>query len=145
MGREYHRAFVLHFLTDDFPKVAFSIWIHSRARFILLGKTGLNVNFHSESDLPNTCALFRFIVSVMFANKDPKESLQWYRSGRRIIFNCIVDLTETSYAPFKQKQVSLTKSSVLTALWNCAALLATSGDSQPSLDSRGTDWCDSTG
>lgn len=57
VGCEYHRAFVLHFLTDDFPKVAFSIRIHSRARFILLGKTGLNVNLHSKSDLPNTCAL----------------------------------------------------------------------------------------
>lgn len=43
MGCEDHRAFVLHFLTDDFPKVAFGIRVHSRARLVLLGKTRLNL------------------------------------------------------------------------------------------------------
>lgn len=58
---EYHGAFVLHFLTDDFPKVAFSIWIHSGARFILSEKTGLNVILYSKADLPNTCPLVLFL------------------------------------------------------------------------------------
>lgn len=49
VGREYHRAFVLHFLADDFPKVAFGVRVHSRAWFILLGKTGLIGNLHSKS------------------------------------------------------------------------------------------------
>lgn len=121
VGREYHRALVLHFFTDDFPKVAFSIWIHSRAWFILLGKMQLNVHLCSKSDLPHTCTLSRFIIRVMFPSEDPQESLHGYRSGRTIIFSCIMDLTETSDTPFKQKQANLTKTSILAALWSCTA------------------------
>lgn len=121
VGREYHRALVLHFFTDDFPKVTFSIWIHSRAWFILLGKMQLNVHLHSKSDLPHTCALSRLIIRVMFSSEEPQDSLHQYRSGRRIIFSCIKVLTETSHAPFKQKQASLTKTSILAALWSCTA------------------------
>lgn len=106
VGCEYHWAFVLHFLTDDFPKVAFSIWIHSRAWFILLGKTGLNV-MHSRSYLPKACPIFSFIISVTFANKDPQVSCQWYESGRRMLLNCTMVMAETSQASFLQKQVSL--------------------------------------
>lgn len=106
VGCEYHWAFVLHFLTDDFPKVAFSIWIHSRAWFILSGKTGLNV-MHSRSYLPKACPIFSFIISVTFANKDPQVSCQQYKSGRRILLNCTMVMAETSQASFLQKQVSL--------------------------------------
>lgn len=106
VGCEYHWAFVLHFLTDDFPKVAFSIWIHSRAWFILSGKTGLNV-MHSRSYLPKACPIFSFIISVTFANKDPQVSCQQYKSGRRILLNCTMVMAETSQASFMQQQVSL--------------------------------------